>query len=285
MFFYCMHYLRLLLIALVFIVLSPKIDAQQTQDSIKKESLWELLKYDGKTAWGGLKHAYTRPLHWKGDDFLTLGGVALGTYILYTFDEESSEYFINQKEDIPKVVRDFGWYFGAPQNTYMLYGGIYGVGLFTRNEKLRHTGVLLIASASAAGFIQTLSKNAFGRARPLTFEGRGSFKPFSPEGAYHSFPSGHAILSFTTAHAIARQFDSWWVKAPIYAVGLISPVSRLWEGSHWLTDVAVGMALSVVIVDSIDNHLKNEQKYQLKKKKITWRLQAGANRLGLVGTF
>lgn len=277
-----LKYLFLLVLFTCFVAITH---AQEPKDSLKQQTIWELLKYDGKTAFSGIKHAYTRPLHWKGDDFLTLGGVALGTYILYTFDEESSEYFINQKEDIPEIVRDFGWYFGAPQNTYMLYGGIYGFGLLTRNEKVRHTGVLLIASATAAGFIQTLSKNAFGRARPLTFEGRGSFKPFSPEGAYHSFPSGHAILSFTTAHAIARQFDSWWVKAPIYAVGMISPVSRLWEGSHWLTDVALGMALSVVIVDSIDNYLKDEQKYRLKKNKIAWRLQVGSNRLGLVGTF
>lgn len=260
--------------------------AQIKKDTLEKESIWQLMKYDGKTAFGGVKHAYTRPLHWKGDDFLTLGGIALGTYILYTFDEESSEYFIEQDDDIPEVVKDFGWYFGAPQNTYMLYGGIYGVGLLTRNEKIRHTGVLLIASATAAGFIQTISKNAFGRARPLTFEGRGSFKPFSSEGAYHSFPSGHAILSFTTAHAIARQFNSWWVKAPIYAAGMIAPASRLWAGSHWLTDVTLGIVLSVVIVDSIDNYIKDTNKYDLKKKKkISWRLNVGANRLGLIGTF
>ena len=273
------------LIALTFFFSLPGM-AQVQKDSTERESIWELMKYDGKTAFGGLKHAYTRPLHWKGDDFLTLGGIALGTYILYTFDEESSEYFIEREDNIPEVVKDFGWYFGAPQNTYMLYGGIYGVGLLTRNEKLRHTGVLLVASATAAGFIQSLSKTIVGRARPLTFEGKGSFEPFSSEGAYHSFPSGHAILAFTTAHAIARQFDSWWVKAPIYLVGSIAPASRLWAGSHWVTDVAVGMALSIVVVDSIDNFLKNNHKYDLKKKKkISWRLNVGANRLGLVGTF
>ena len=261
-------------------------NAQVQKDSTERESIWELMKYDGKTAFGGLKHAYTRPLHWKGDDFLTLGGIALGTVILYSFDEESSEYFIEREDNIPEVVKDFGWYFGAPQNTYMLYGGIYGIGLLTRNEKLRHTGVLLVASATAAGFIQSLSKTIIGRARPLTFEGKGSFEPFSSEGAYHSFPSGHAILAFTTAHAIARQFDSWWVKAPIYLLGSIAPASRLWAGSHWLTDVAVGMALSIVVVDSIDNYLKENNKYDLKKKKkVSWRLNVGANRLGLVGTF
>ena len=270
-----------------FLFFALNIAAQdQEQDSVKRQTIWQMMKYDGVTAFGGFKHAFTRPLHWKGDDFLTLGGIALGTYILYTFDEESSEYFINQEEDAPQILQEFGWYFGAPQNSYMLTAGIYGLGLLTRNEKIRHTGVLIVTSATIAGLIQTISKTAVGRARPLTFEGRGSFKPFSNEGAYHSFPSGHAILSFTTAHAIARQFDSWWVKAPIYAVGSIAPISRLWEGSHWLTDVALGMAISVLVVDTVDNYLKDNNKYKIKKKnKISWRLNVGANRLGIVGTF
>ncbi len=260
--------------------------AQQKKDSIERESIWQMMKYDGKTAFGGLKHAYTRPLHWKGDDFLKLGGVALGTVILYSFDEESSEYFINQEEDAPQVLKEFGWYFGAPQNNYMISAGIYGFGLLTRNEKVRHTGVLLIASATAAGFIQTITKNAFGRARPTTGLGKDVFEPFSKEGAFHSLPSGHAILSFTTAHAIARQFDNAWVKGGIYAAGLVAPISRLWSGSHWLTDVSLGIALSVFIVDSIDNYLKDNNKYKFKKKnKISWRLNVTPNRLGFVGTF
>lgn len=259
---------------------------EQKKDTIERETIWQMMKYDGATAFGGFKHAFTRPLHWKGDDFLTLGGVALGTYLMYSFDEESYKYFKEQGESAPQFLKEFGWYFGAPQNSYMLTAGIYGVGLLTRNEKIRHTGVLLVTSATVAGLIQTVSKTAFGRARPSTLEGRGSFKPFSSEGAYHSFPSGHTILSFTTAHAIARQFDSWFVKVPIYAVGMISPVSRLWKGAHWLTDVALGMAISVIVVDSVDNYLKDNNKYSIRKKrKISWKLNVGTNRVGLVGTF
>ncbi len=258
----------------------------QKQDSVPKESILTMLKYDGITAFGGLKHAYSRPFHWKKDDLITAGAVVLGTAILYSFDEESSTYFINQEENIPTAVKDFGYYFGAPQNNYMLSAGIYGVGLFTRNKKLRHTGVLLISAATAAGFIQTITKNIVGRARPSTLEGKDVFKPFSKEGAYHSFPSGHSILSFTTAHAIARQFDSWWVKGGIYAIGSISPISRLWAGAHWLTDVTIGVVLSILIVDSIDNYLKGNNKYGFKKeKKIAWRVKLSTNKIGLVGTF
>ncbi len=271
---------------MVLLVLSTMSYAQQPKDSVERQSILQMLKYDGVTAFGGLKHAYTRPFHWQKDDFMTAGAVVVGTAILYSFDAESSRFFIRQDKNAPRILKDFGRYFGAPQNNYMLSAGIYGVGLFTRNEKLRHTGVLLIASATAAGFIQSLSKTIVGRARPQTLEGRSTFKPFSSEGAFHSFPSGHSVLSFTTAHAIARQFDNGWVKGGIYAVGLISPISRLSAGAHWLTDVTLGVLLSVVIVDSIDNYLKDNQKYKLKKqRKISWKMNLGPGKIGLVGTF
>ncbi len=271
---------------IVLCTLSMSVFAQKTQDSIPRETILQMLKYDGITAFGGLKHAYTRPFHWQKDDFLTAGAVIVGTAVLYSFDAESSRFFIRQEKNAPRILKDFGRYFGAPQNNYMLSAGIYGVGLFTRNEKWRHTGVLLIASATAAGFIQSVSKTVVGRARPGTLEGRSTFKPFNKEGAFHSFPSGHSVLSFTTAHAIARQFDNWWVKGGIYTVGLISPISRLSSGAHWLTDVTLGVLLSVVIVDSIDNYMKANNKYNLeKKRKISWKMNLGPGRIGLVGTF
>jgi len=271
---------------ILLVVCSTVMYAQQSKDSIPRQSILQLLKYDGVTAFGGLKHAYSRPFHWQKDDFMTAGAVIVGTAVLYSFDAESSRFFKRQDKNAPRVLKDFGRYFGAPQNNYLLSAGIYGVGLFTRNEKLRHTGVLLIASATAAGFIQSLSKTIVGRARPTAGEGRSTFKPFSSEGAFHSFPSGHSVLSFTTAHAIARQFDNKWVKGGIYAVGLISPLSRLSSGVHWLTDVTLGVLLSVVIVDSIDNYLKDNNKYMLKKQRnISWKVNLGPGRIGLVGIF
>jgi len=37
------------------------VNSQQVKDSIPNESIFQMLKYDGITAFGGLKHAYTRP--------------------------------------------------------------------------------------------------------------------------------------------------------------------------------------------------------------------------------
>lgn len=258
-----------------------------SQEIIKpklKQSTWSLLKEDSRSIFGGIKHAYSQPFKWQKDDWLTFGGIAAGTALMYIYDEQTSEFFVNQEEKAPQMLKEIGWYYGSPQNFFMISAGIYGYGLLAKNDEFRHTGVLIISSAVATGLIQTISKNAFGRARPSQEVGSRKYRFMSKESGYHSFPSGHAILSFTASHAIARQFDNLWVKSGIYAVGLIAPVSRLWEGAHWLTDVTLGMVLSVVIVDGIDNFLKGNRKDN-EKPKISWNLKAGTRTIGLVGTF
>lgn len=256
---------------------------------IQKDSLpttWELFKYDGLSAYKGLTTTYTKPLKWQKDDFITAGAVVLGTGALYIFDEETSRWFENQEQHIPSIIKDFGWYYGSPQNNYAVNGAVYLYGLFTKNEKIRKTGVLLISAASTAGLIQTISKTAIGRARPGAGEGKGSFKPFSSEGAFHSFPSGHTILSFTTAYAIGKQFENPFVKAGIYGVGMIAPISRLWAGAHWLTDVGLSLAVSILVVDTIDNYLNKERDYgDPNKNNISWKFQMGLGQFGLIGTF
>lgn len=270
--------------AICIILFFNSANCQDTENTVIKESTWNLFKKDGTLILQGVKHAYTQPFKWEKDDWLTAGGIVAGTALMYIYDEQTSDFFVNQSEGAPQMLKEIGWYYGSPQNFFMISAGIYGYGLFAKNEAFRHTGVLIISSAVATGFIQTISKNAFGRARPSQDVGSRKFKFMSKESGYHSFPSGHSILSFTASHAIAKQFENLWVKGGIYAVGLIAPVSRLWAGAHWLTDVTLGMVLSVVIVDGIDNFLQQKQK-DSKEKLINWNVNIGVGSIGVVGTF
>lgn len=262
-------------------------DTLDVRDSKEKMTTWQMIKYDGLSVYGGVKHAYTQPFRWKGEQWATFAGVIAGNAALLALDEPAEEYFTKQGEDVPDVIKEAGFRFGKPLLNYGLTTSVYTLGLLTKNEKIRKTGVLLIASATAGGLLQTFSKTLVGRARPLTGEGNLSFRFWSNEAGYHSFPSGHAILSFTTAHAFAKQFDNLYVKGGIYALGMVTPISRLWDGAHWLTDVTLGLVMSVVIVDSIDNYLKKNERYAYgnKKNKIRWNLRFGASQIGVVGRF
>lgn len=254
----------------------------------KKNTIWQNLKYDGVTAFGAVKHTYASPFHWERKEFTQAGAVILGTVILSFADETASTFFADQGKKIPQNIKDFGWYFGSPQNNYGITGSIYFFGLFTNNEKIRRTGVLMIASATASGIIQSIAKTVAGRARPSTGFGHTHFKPFANKASNNSFPSGHTILSFTTAYSIGKQFTNPFARYGIYAFGLISPVSRLWEQQHWLTDVGLSLVMSVVVVDCIDGYLKKEKKYSYTyhdPHKIKWSLSVGVGTIGVAGIF
>lgn len=150
--------MKLALNIYVFLI-AGLVNAQGNYDNSNTtaRTLWQDFTYDMGNVIKGTGYAYTRPLYWQGDDFLKLGGVAVGTLGLYAFDDNIQREFRNHKEDVPDILLDYGLYAGSPQNNYGFTGAVYFTGLFTRNEKLRRTGVLLISSATATGFLQQLT--------------------------------------------------------------------------------------------------------------------------------
>ncbi|MEH6658928.1 phosphatase PAP2 family protein [Leeuwenhoekiella marinoflava] len=268
-------------------------DLFEKPEAPSEKNIWNYFTYDMGNVFGGVGYAYSRPLHWQGDDFLRLGGVAAGTTGLFLLDDEIRHRFLSHKDDVPDILLDYGRYAGAPQNNYGITGAVYLTGLITKNEKLRRTGVLMISAATAAGFIQQVSKTLVGRARPGAGFGNHHFKPNGGSAAYRSFPSGHAVLTFTTAYTISKQFDNKWVKGGIIAVGLIPGLSRIYEEAHWASDVALSWAMSAFIVEAIDRYLdkKYDKKYNEDKgmaaarSDFEWNLTFGGNQLGVVFQF
>ncbi|ASK30047.1 phosphoesterase [Chryseobacterium sp. T16E-39] len=281
----------LLLFLLFNFIFSQEVDSLAlnngtTNDTVlisKKNSIGRQLVVDGKQIFNNIGHSYLSPLSWKKDNWLDVGGVALGTVLLYTVDNNTSQYFIDQSPKVPKVIKKFGYYFGSPQNNYGITSVVYLTGLFTKNDKIRDTGVLMISSATTAGLIQTLSKTLVGRARPGTGVGKSYFKPFSGEAEYRSFPSGHTVLVSTTMFALAKQFSNPWVKAGIYGVGFITPLSRMWEGAHFFSDIFLSTAISYFIVDGTYRYM--QRNHEKKEQKFSWKLSMSPNMLGLHGTF
>lgn len=271
------------LVVFLFLASFLHLHAQDSSHD-KSETRWNMFTYDMGNVFTGMGYAYSRPLHWKGDQWGDFGVTLLGTGVAYLFDDAVYAYADGIKENVPQVIRDYGFEYGSPANNYMITAGVYTVGLVTKNEKLRRTGVLLISSASTAGLLQQVMKSAFGRARPLSGLSKDTFNPFwAGDKDFHSFPSGHAILAMTNAHAIAKQFKSIWVKSGIYTLGAIPAISRMWEGKHWLSDVVLSVVISIFTVESIDRYLdkKYDEKYNASNKKMSWNLNFGPGTVGL----
>jgi membrane-associated phospholipid phosphatase len=258
-------------------------------DTIKKETLWSSLKYDARNAANGFLYTFAQPTRWKKKDFLYLGGTILGTGILYYNDEKISSFFSKQESNIPHTISEFGFRFGKPQINYGITSSVYLIGLLSKNEKIRYTGVLMITSASVSGLLQQTLKTVTGRARPGTELGHDFFEPFNGSPSFSSFPSGHTALSVTTCYALSKQFNNPWIKAGFYTLGMISPISRIWERAHWASDVFLSTVMSIAIVESVDSYLKRDKKYNFtsidNKKKISWNMRIGYNQIGLIGAF
>lgn len=280
----CCHMIRMFVLCCVFTL---SIQAQSNRKA-ENPNLWQDFTYDMGVVFGGVGHAYTRPLYWKGDDFKHFGYVAAGTGGLFLLDDEIRSVSQAHVDDVPEILLDYGFWSGKPQIMYSAQGVVYLTGLFTRNEKLRRTGVLLISSATATGFLQQVSKSFTGRARPGAGFGNNEFRPFEGSSGFRSFPSGHAVLTFTAAHTVAKQFDNAWAKAGIYALGVIPGLSRIYEDQHWISDVALSWALSYFMVEAIDIYLdrKYDQKYNQKDtfgSKLS--LSLGAGGVGVAYNF
>ena len=144
-----------------------------------------------------------------------------------------------------------------------------------------------MSSIAAAGFLQTAIKTMVGRARPSTGVGARVYKPFTALIGYHSFPSGHSVVATVFTHSIARQVDNPWGKVAIYSVGAITPISRLWDGAHWFSDVALGTFIGFITVDSIDKYLTKIYEGEDAEKKLTnlWKLDAGLANFKISYTF
>lgn len=257
-------------------------------DSVQ-DSRWKTFKYDFGNILGGIGHAYTRPLSWKGKDFSRAAATTLATLALFTVDDEIQDWKNGFAGDVPDFVKDYGNNFANPSNNYLFTGGVYLTGLFAKSPKWRRTGVLMISSATAGGFLQQVVKRIVGRARPRSGDNSDVFDPLNLNRVfnYDSFFSGHTVLAFTNAYALAKNFDNPWVKSGIYFIGGIPGVVRIIDDFHWTSDVFFGTIVSIAIVESIDKYLDSKygERSLQRKKKISWNLNVRPNGIGITGNF
>ncbi|MEO0573221.1 MAG: phosphatase PAP2 family protein [Bacteroidota bacterium] len=264
-------------------------NAQELTINAERGNLWKNFTYDMESVFGGVGHSYSRPFHWKGKQWANFGMLTAGTATLFLVDDEVDDWVGGFRSDVPDFILDYGNRYGAPENNYLVTGAVYLTGLFIKDEKLRRTGVLLISSATAGGFLQQVTKRIIGRARPKSGDTSATYDPLHIDRIfnYDSFPSGHAILGFTNAYVIAKQFKSPWIKGALYTVGSIPGLVRVIDRFHWISDVAFSTVLSIFIVESIDKYLdkRYNEKYNDTTKKLDWSLNLGPGSMGVVVRF
>lgn len=152
--------------------------------------------------------------------------------------------------------------------------------------------VMIGEAMALSGLVQQITRFAVRRPRPFMYKAGKQLEARQAVGATLSFFSGHTTLAFSAATAFAyiytirRPNSRWtalvWISAMLAAS--VMPVSRVFSGEHFWTDVAVGAAVGTAFGILIPA-LHRRTKVMLGGKSLSLTGGPGAAGLGLVGRF
>lgn len=240
---------------LILFLIPSTIEAQE-----KKNTVWNRMKNDAYYMGDGFLHVWTSPARWKKKDFLKLGGFVASAFLVSLLDEPVNDWAVRTNN--PKrreSLENFADIVGKPGPAILSFTLVYGTGLIIDNQDIRDAGVVIFGSLAATALMQTISKTATGRARPITGLGNHYFEPFKGTPAFHSFPSGHTMSALTITTVFAGQINIKPIRYLLYGVGIATGFARVYNEAHWLSDVLVSGGLTYLAVKTV------ERRYAAKK--------------------
>jgi membrane-associated phospholipid phosphatase len=116
---------------------------------------------------------------------------------------------------------------------------------WTIDKKYAH---MFVFAFMTSAIVNSSLKEIFKRQRPFYLEGVESEDHWNTDG--YSFPSGHAqaagVLGYTAFDASKKTKKNWIWYVGI-AIMVLVPLSRVYLGQHYLSDVLVGVTLAFFI--------------------------------------
>lgn len=102
-------------------------------------------------------------------------------------------------------------------------------------------GVTVLAEILGRGIITEVTRFIYKRQRP--FEALGINSPLASVDPSGSFPSGHAVFMFILVFVSFFIGRKWgWIFA---GLAIVSAVSRVIVGVHWMTDIIFGVVVAL----------------------------------------
>ena len=118
---------------------------------------------------------------------------------------------------------------------------IFAISLFIYFIWKKYKPVFLVTiSIAVQAVILKIIKEVIARPRPdfaLTL-------PMLPYSQY-SFPSGHTAAAFLIAIVLSKYYPKY--KYPLFIIAILTAISRLYIGLHYLTDIIIGAIIGVII--------------------------------------
>jgi membrane-associated phospholipid phosphatase len=206
----------------------------------------------GRESWEFVK----QPTRWDGGDWIKLGVMAAGTYLLMeTVDQPIRDFALKNPTYKQSVPMEFGRMYGELYSPFVIFGGYAIYSLIADDIGARKIAYEIGQASIYAGVVNYLMKVSFGRARPYTNEGANSFHPFSTlfDTNHQSIPGGHTTVAFVMSTVLSRNAESTWLKILAYLPAALTFASRVYQDQHWTSDdflgAAIGYSIATWVVD------------------------------------
>ncbi len=190
---------------------------------------------------------FKQPLEFSQNDWLTVGAIAGGTALLFTVDKSVRKFALANQTSLNDKIFNFDSFYGNGY-TLIISGGLYGVGLFSGNSKIRRLGLHTWEAFVFSGLITNVLKVIIGRRRPYAGDFQLFLKPFQfTNNAFKALPSGHTTVAFAVSTVMAHYLDNIYWKSFWYGLAGMTAVSRIYHNQHWVSDVFLGAAVGYFV--------------------------------------
>jgi PAP2 superfamily protein len=187
---------------------------------------------------------FTVPFHLPASGWLWTAGIIGSTFGIMATDKEFRKLISDTgRTTYNHDILDGPTVYGFVQYPSMAAGALYLTGLFARNDWMRVTGRLWMEGLVYSGVTVMGMRYITGRYRPSYSDDPWKYTWFQPKGDTESFPSGHTVVAFATSTVLAERIDSWWARAILYPVAILTGYTRMRNSQHWLSDIVVGALL------------------------------------------
>lgn len=210
---------------------SPTATDRRARVEQLEKNFFRDLAHDQKVIW-------TSPLRLQSTDWKWGLPLLGGTTALLASDRGTTHEVNELVAGSPTSLRASRWTsrIGGAAANFGTAGAIYLAGRWTKNDRLRETGLLATEAVIHAGIVVNSIKMVTNRQRPEQGDGKGRFW-----SGGKSFPSGHAGMSFALATVVAQEYrDKPLIRWGAYGLAAAVSASRVTGLKHHPSDVVIG---------------------------------------------
>ena len=253
---------------LLFVVIAPygaeRLIAQTpaVQDSVRVQK-YNFTQF-GHETWKFVK----QPTTWNGSDWLKIGVVGGGTFLLIQVDQPIRDMVVKDQRYYKSVPIEAGRMWAELYPPVLIFTGFAVHSLITDDIRSRKVAFELAQALLYSGAADKILSISFGRAKPYVNEGPKTFHPFLTldplKQDNQSMPGGHNTTAFALSTVLSRNAGPLWLKVVAYVPAALTFVSRVYQDRHWTSDDFLGASLGFFAATwVVDQHEQGESRIQL----------------------